>query len=105
MKTYLAEVRFAKLTLRQNHVQRSKENNKAVTDITKHDCEQEREGNNSEQAWVDFLIGRNPIAVHNGLEAFRKLVSAGECWWRLAGTELMKNRRDTGTRFLLYVYS
>jgi hypothetical protein len=87
--------------LLENHIQRGKEDDQAMSDITKHHGEQEGERNDSKQTRVDFLIGRNTISVHNGLEALGELVGASECWWRLVRAQLMQDRHDTRTRFLL----
>lgn len=42
--------------------------------ISKHDSEEEREGHNSEQSWVDFLISRDTIDIDNQLEHSCELV-------------------------------
>lgn len=53
-----------------------------MTNITKHDTEQEWERNTSEDSWVNFLVGWNSVSVDNLLIGPGKLVSL-EMGWRL----------------------
>ena len=72
-----------------------------MTNITEHDSEQEREGDDSEQTRIDFLVRRDTVGIHDGLETLRELVRADERRRRAVGTELVQDGRDIGTRFLL----
>lgn len=97
----LAHATLDQRLLPQDHVRRSSDNDHTMSNITKHDGEQEREGDDSEQTRVDLLIRSNPIRVHYGLEAFGELVGAMECRRCLVGVQLVKDRRDTRSRLLL----
>lgn len=57
-----------------DHGQRSAEHDDGVAEITKHDGEQEGEGNNNGNGRVDFLVSGGTIGVDDGLECFGKLV-------------------------------
>lgn len=54
-----------------------------MSNIAKHDSEQEREGDNSKESRVDLLVRRDTVTVHDSLESFRKLVRAQESGRRL----------------------
>jgi len=71
-----------------------------MAQVTEHDSEEEREGDDGEEAWVDFLVGCNSVRINNALEALGELIGAVERRWLLAGTNLNENGRDVGTCFL-----
>lgn len=60
-----------------------------MPNITEHDGEQEREGDHSEETGVDFLIGGDTVAVHDGLETFGKLIRPVVRGRRLVRAQLM----------------
>ena len=76
-----------------------------MTNITKHDSEQEREGNDSEETWIDFLVGSNTVTIHDRLEAFGELIRAMEGWRLLGRLQFMQNWRNISSRLLLKVGS
>lgn len=45
-----------------------------MPDVTKHNAEQEREGDNREHSWVDFLEHWDSIGVYNLLEGSREII-------------------------------
>lgn len=49
-----------------------------MSDITKHDSKEEREGDDSEETRVDLLVRTNTVRVDDGLESRRELVGAME---------------------------
>jgi len=65
-----------------------------MTDITKHDCEQEGECNDGEQSRVDFLVRTDSVSVDDVLESFGKLVGAVESRRSRMSTELVQDGRD-----------
>ena len=73
-----------------------------MSDIPKHDREQERERDHGEKPGVDFLVRGDPIAVHDRLEPLRKLVRADERRRRLPRPQHRQNRRHIRTRLLLH---
>lgn len=72
-----------------------------MTNITEHDSEEERERDHGKQPWVDFLVGCNSIAVHDGLEALRELIRSDERGWRLVGAKLLQYGYDVRSRLFL----
>ena len=72
-----------------------------MTNVAEHDGEQEWESDDSEQPRVDFLVCRDTITVHNGLETLRKLVCTDVRWRLLACAELMEDGRHVCSRLLL----
>lgn len=72
-----------------------------MTNITEHNGEKEREGNDGKQSGVDFLIGGNAICIHDFLERYRELVSAMERWRSFRSRDLVQNwRHRSPSRFL-----
>ena len=53
-----------------------------MTDISKHDCKEERECRNSEEPWVDFSVSGYAVGVNNHLEGGCDIVEL-EISWRL----------------------
>jgi hypothetical protein len=74
-----------------------------VTQITKHDGEQEGEGDHGKEPRIDFLICCDSIGIDDGLVSFRELVCAMERWRFLACPNFLKNRGNAGARSLLRV--
>ena len=72
-----------------------------MTNITEHDSEQEREGDDSEQTRIDFLIRRDTVGIHDGLEALGELVRTMERGGRAIRAQLVKDRWNVGAGFLL----
>lgn len=72
-----------------------------MSDISKHDGEEERECDHSKKTRIDFLVCSGTICIHDRLKAFGELVRANEGRRRLIGSKFMENRRNSGTRFLL----
>ena len=72
-----------------------------MTNISKHHGEKERKGDNCKQAWVDFLVSCDAIAVDDSLKSFRKFIGPVKRGWFLIRAYLLKNRRDTRSRLLL----
>jgi len=89
------------LLLLEDHVQRGKEDDTSMSNITKHHGEQERERNDSKQTRVDFLVGCSTVSVHDGLEAFGKFVGAGEGRRRFVRAQLVQDRYNTGSGLFL----
>lgn len=69
-----------------------------MTDITKHDGKQEREGDDGEKTRVDFTITCNAISINNILESFSELVGTMIRWWCLFGDQFCEDGRQVGTR-------
>lgn len=72
-----------------------------MTNVTEHDSEEERERDDRKQPRIDFLVGCDPIAVHDGLEALRELIGSDECGWRLVGAKLLQYGHDVRSRLFL----
>ena len=51
----------------------------AVADISEHDAEEEREGDNREHGWIDFLVVRYAVSVDNLLEHPCDIVVSEKC--------------------------
>ena len=64
-----------------------------MTEVTEHDGEQEREGDNCVKARIDFLILGSTIGVDDSLETFRKLVGLVVSWRRLIRLDLIDDGR------------
>lgn len=92
--THLAEIGFTQAPLIENHVNRGTEDDEAMTDVTKHDCEEEWECDDRKESRIDFLILRDTITVHDGLESLSKLVSPMERGGRLVCPKLMEDGRN-----------
>lgn len=69
-----------------------------MTNITKHDGKQEREGNDGEKTRVDFAIACNTIGINDILEALRELVCTMIRRWGLFGDQFCEDRRQVGAR-------
>lgn len=50
-----------------------------MPDITEHDSHQKRKGNDCEESWVDFLVARNSVRIHNQLKWSGELVEFEMC--------------------------
>ena len=102
--TDLAQVALAQLLLEHDHEGGGQEDDEAVTNVTKHDSEQEGESDDGEETRIDFLVSRDTIAVHDRLERLRELVRALKCRRLLAGSQLVQNGRYIRPRLLLRTY-
>ena len=72
-----------------------------MPDISKHNGEEEGEGDDREQAGVDLLVRRDTIRVDDGLEALGELVRAVERRRVLVRAQLVQDRRDARAGVLL----
>jgi hypothetical protein len=72
-----------------------------MSNVAKHDCKQEREGDNGKKAGVDLLVRCNAIRVHDSLKAFREFIRPLERRRRLVCAQLMQDRRYRRAGFLL----
>jgi hypothetical protein len=72
-----------------------------MSNITKHDREQEREGDDREQPRVDLLVLCDTVTVHDGLVPFRELVGSVKSRRRLMRGQLMQDGRNARARTLL----
>ena len=95
------EICARKSPLAQDHKNASKEDDDTVADVPEHDCEQEWEGNDSEETRVDFLVRCDTITIHYSLETLGKLIRALERWGSLAGANFVENGRNTRAGLLL----
>lgn len=73
-----------------------------MSNVAKHDGEQERERDDGEQAGVDFLVRADTVRVDNVLEAFCELVGPVESRRRLSRAELVQQRRNGCAGVFLY---
>jgi hypothetical protein len=92
-----AEVGTSELALIENHIKSREEEDEAVTDITEHDCEHERERDDRKQTGVDLLVGRDTVGVHDCLEALGETVGSLEGRRSLVGPQLVQNGRNVGS--------
>lgn len=72
-----------------DHGQRGKEHDDSVSEVTKHDSEEEREGNNGRQGRVDLLVCCGTISIDDGLESLGELVCLQVRWRRLVRANLV----------------
>lgn len=99
--SYFAEVGFCHFPLRQYHQKCADKSDEAVTNVSKHNSKKERKGDNREQAWIDFLVSCNTIAVDDGLVSFSKLIGPVKSGRFLICAYLLKDRRNASSRFFL----
>jgi hypothetical protein len=76
-----------------------------MSNVAKHDGEQERERDDGEQAGVDFLVRADTVRIDDVLEAFRELVGPVESRRRLGRAELVQQRRNGCAGVFLYVWT
>jgi hypothetical protein len=69
--------------LPENHPQSKGQQQHAVPKVTKHDSEEEGEGDNGEGGWVGLPVLGHTIRVHNLLEGVGDLVGLEVCGWLL----------------------
>src|SRR5258708_4514517 len=81
--------------LKNDHTERGERRDEPVSQISKHDCEQEWECNHSKQCRINFLVRSNPIRIDDRLEALRELVRTVERRWLAVRTNLLEYRRHT----------
>lgn len=97
----LPKVCTRKLPLVQDHENAGDEDDDTVANISEHDREQEREGDDGKETRVDLLVRSDTVAVHDSLETFGELVRPLECGRSLASAKFMQNGRDTRAGLLL----
>lgn len=99
--TYLVQLSPCQLPFHNNHYQRREQNDEAMPNVTEHNSEQERESDDSKETGVDFLVGRDTIAVHDTLETSREFVRSVEGWRLLICTQLVQDWTDVSPRLFL----
>ena len=82
------------LLFEKDHCTSSQGHQSTMTEITKHDGEEEGECNNRVQSRINLGVLRNTIGVDNGLEGFRELVGPDIGWRGLVGLNLVDDSRD-----------
>lgn len=85
---------FGELLLPEAHVRSDGEGEEAVSEVSKHDGKQEREGDDGEQSRVDLLVGGDTVRVDNGLERLGEHGRSVERRRRLVRSKLRQDRRD-----------
>jgi hypothetical protein len=87
----------SKGTFIENQVETDKQNQDTVTNITKHDGEQEWEGDNGEETRVDLTVTCHSVGVHNVLESSRKLVRLVVSRWLPVCAQFVQDGRRCGS--------
>lgn len=85
---------LGELSLVEHHKDSDQESQETVTEITKHDGEQERERGDGEKTGVDLLVRRHSVRVDDGLESFGEGRGSVERGWLLVGSKLIQDGRD-----------
>lgn len=62
-----------------------------MANVSVHDAEQVRKGNNSKDAWVGLFVVCHAIAIHNPLKGTGNLVCLEVRRWGLLGLDLLKD--------------
>lgn len=73
-----------------------------MSNVAKHDGEQERERDDGEQAGVDLLVRTDTVRVDDVLETFGELVGPVKGRGRLGRAELVQQRRNGRAGVFLY---
>lgn len=68
-----------------------------MSEISEHDGEEEREGDDGEESWVDLLVGSDSVGVDDGLESLGEPGCSMEGGRGEVGSKFRKDGRDRGS--------
>lgn len=100
-QTYFVQFLGSELLLVVNQQGRENKQEKSVTDITEHNTEEEREGNESKHSRVDLAVMCHTVRVDNFLVCVSELVGLEVSWGCLVRGDNTENGRNQGVRALL----
>jgi hypothetical protein len=65
-----------------------------MTNVTKHDSEEEGESDDCKESRIDFLVGSDTVRVDDSLESRGELVGRVECRWVFECATFMEDSGD-----------
>jgi len=86
-----------------DEVQGEQGDDEAVTSITEHDGEQERERGDGEQSWIDLAVVGHSVSVDQHLETLGELVGAVERRPCLSRLHRRQNRLEGADLRVLFI--
>lgn len=88
-RTHLVTRSPLELLLESDQSGGTQHHNDTVSNVSKHDSEEEGEGDDRKESRIDLLIRRNTVRVDDGLESGGKLVRRVESRWILERSALV----------------
>ena len=100
VEDFVSDLGSLNFLLENNKEKGRKEHDNSVSCITEHECEDEGESDDCPRSRIDFSVIGNTVRIHNVLEPLSELVDSVEGWGCFRSFQLMKDCRNSGSRFL-----